>query len=77
MLGKQKVGLLGFEFRGWLGGNLSDGEIQVVGSSWAKKNDYVETEKGHPRKARISFFRVTKLKIFIGEISCGLYFCTV
>ena len=37
MVGKQKVGLLGFEFGGWLGGNLSDGGIQVVGSSWAKK----------------------------------------
>ena len=37
MLGKQKVGILGFEFGGWLGGNLSDGGIQVVGSSWAKK----------------------------------------
>ena len=37
MVGKQKVGLLGFEFGGWLGGNLSDGRIQVVGSSWAKK----------------------------------------
>ena len=44
-MGKQKVGLLGFEIGGWLGGNLSDGGIQVVGSSWAKKNDYVETEK--------------------------------
>ena len=37
VVGKQKVGLLGFEFVGWLGGNLSDGGIQVVGSSWAKK----------------------------------------
>ena len=33
--GKAKVGLLGFEFGGWLGGNLSDVGIQVVGSSWA------------------------------------------
>ena len=24
--------------------------------------------------ARILFFKVTKMKIFIGEISCGLYF---
>ena len=45
MVGKQKVGLLGFVFGGWLGGNLSDGGIQVVGSSWAKKNDYFEIEK--------------------------------
>ena len=45
MAGKQKVGLLGFEFGGWLGGSLSDGGIQFVGSSWAKKNDYFETEK--------------------------------
>ena len=37
MVGNQKVGLLGFEFGGWLGGNLSDVGIQVVGSSWAKK----------------------------------------
>ena len=34
---KRKVGLVGFEFGGWLGGNLSDGGIQDVGSSWAKK----------------------------------------
>ena len=45
MVGKQKLGLLGFEFGGWLGGNLSNVGIQVVGSSWAKKNDYFETEK--------------------------------
>ena len=45
MVGKQKVGLLGFEFGGWLGGNLSDGGIQVVGSSWAKNNDNVDSEK--------------------------------
>ena len=45
MVGKQKVGLLGFEFGGWLGGSLSDVGIQIVGSSWAKKNDYFETEK--------------------------------
>ena len=44
-MGKQKVELLGFEFGGWLDGNLSDGGIQVFGSSWAKKNDYIETEK--------------------------------
>ena len=44
-MGKQKVGLLGLEFGGWLGGNLSGVVIQVVGSSWAKKNDYSETEK--------------------------------
>ena len=31
------MGLLGFEFGGWLGGNLSDVGIQVIGSSWAKK----------------------------------------
>ena len=37
MVGKQKVGLLGLEFGGWLGGNLSGVGIQVVGSSWAKK----------------------------------------
>ena len=40
------MGLLGFEFGGWLGGNLSHRGIQVVGSSWAKKNDYFETESG-------------------------------
>ena len=34
--GKAKVGLLGLEFGGWLGGNLSGVGIQVVGSSWAK-----------------------------------------
>ena len=44
MVGKQKVGLLGFEFGGWLDGNLSDGGIQVVGSSWVKKM-IVEIEK--------------------------------
>ena len=37
--GKQKVGLLGLKFGGWLDGNLSGVGIQVVGSSWAKKND--------------------------------------
>ena len=37
MLGKQKVRLLGLEFGGWLGENLSGVGIQVVGSSWAKK----------------------------------------
>ena len=37
MVGKQKVELLEFEFGVWLGGNLSDGGIQVVVSSWAKK----------------------------------------
>ena len=37
MVGKQKVELLGLEFGGWLGGNLSDVGLQVVGSSWAKK----------------------------------------
>ena len=36
MVGNQKLGLLGFEFEGWLDGNLSDGRIQVVGSLWAK-----------------------------------------
>ena len=45
MVGKQKVVLLGLEFGGWLGGNLSDGGIQVFGSSWAKKNDYFEIER--------------------------------
>ena len=40
MVGKQNAGFLGLEFGGWLGGNLSDGGIQVVGSSWAKKNYY-------------------------------------
>ena len=44
MVGKQKVGLLGFEFGGWLGGNLSDVGIQVVGS-FGLKNDCFETEK--------------------------------
>ena len=45
MVGKQKVGLLGLECGGSLDGNLSGVGIQVVGSSWAKKNDYFETEK--------------------------------
>ena len=46
MVGKQKVGLLGFEFVGWLGGNLSDGGIQVVGSSWAKKMNMLRLKSG-------------------------------
>ena len=45
MVGKRKVGLLGLECGSWLGGNLSGVGIQVVGSSWAEKNDYFETEK--------------------------------
>ena len=45
VVGKQKVGLLGLEFGGWLGENLSGVGIQVVGSSWAKTNDCFETEK--------------------------------
>ena len=44
-MGQQKVGLLGLEFGGSLGWNLSGVGIQIVGSSWAKKNDYFETEK--------------------------------
>ena len=46
MVGKQKVGLLGFEFGGWLDGNLSDGGIQVVGSSWAKKMIMLRLKSG-------------------------------
>ena len=46
MAGKQKVGLLGFEFGGWLGGNLSDGGIQVVGLSWAKKMIMLRLKSG-------------------------------
>ena len=43
--GKAESGFIGIGVWIWLGGNLSDGGIQVVGSSWAKKNDYFETEK--------------------------------
>ena len=46
MVGKQKGELLGFEFGGWLGGNLSDGGIQVVGSSWAKKMIILRLKSG-------------------------------
>ena len=46
MVGKQKVGLLGFEFGGWLGGNLSDVGVQVVGSSWAKKMIILKLKSG-------------------------------
>ena len=46
MAGKQKVGLLGFEFGGWLGGNLSDEGIQVVGLSWAKKMIMLRLKSG-------------------------------
>ena len=46
MVGKQKRELLGFEFGGWLGGNLSDGGIQVVGSSWAKKMIMLRLKSG-------------------------------
>ena len=46
MVGKQKVGLLGSEFGGWLGGNLSDVGIQVVGSSWAKKMIVLRLKSG-------------------------------
>ena len=49
MVGKQKVGLLVFEFGGWLGGNLSDGGIQVVGSSWAKKMIILRLKSGGVR----------------------------
>ena len=45
MLGKQKGELLGFEFGSWLGGNLSDGGIQIVGSLWAKKNSTLRPDK--------------------------------
>ena len=37
MVGKQKVELLGFEFGGWLGGNLSDVRLQVVAHRGLKK----------------------------------------
>ena len=47
--GKAKSGLLVFEFRGWLGGNLSDGGIQVVGSSWAKKMIILRLKSGDVR----------------------------
>ena len=46
MVGKQKVRLLGFEFGGWQGGSLSDGGIQVVGSSWAKKMIILRLKSG-------------------------------
>ena len=46
MVGKQKVGLLGFEFGGWLDGNLSDVGIQVVGSSWAKQMIILRLKSG-------------------------------
>ena len=46
MVGKQKGELLGFEFGGWLGGNFSDGVIQVVGSSWAKKMIMLRLKSG-------------------------------
>ena len=48
-MGKQKMGLLGFEFGGWLGGNLSDGGIQIVGSSWAKKMIILRLKSGGMR----------------------------
>ena len=43
------MGLLVFEFGGWLGGNLSDGGIQVVGSSWAKKMIALRLKSGGVR----------------------------
>ena len=43
--GKAKSGIIGVDFRGWQGGSLIGGVIQLVCSSWAKKNDYFETEK--------------------------------
>ena len=46
MVGKQKVGLMGLECRGWLGGNLSGVGIQVVGSSWAKKMIILRLKSG-------------------------------
>ena len=46
MVGKQKVELLELEFGGWLGGNLSDGGIQVVGSSCAKKMIILRLKSG-------------------------------
>ena len=49
MVGKQKVGLLGFEFGGWMGGNLSDGRIQVVGSSCAKEMIILRLKSGGVR----------------------------
>ena len=49
MVGKQKVGILGVEFGRWLGGNLSDGGIQVVGSSWAKKLIILRLKSGGVR----------------------------
>ena len=33
------------DFGGWQGGSLIGGVIQLVCSSWAKKNAYFETEK--------------------------------
>ena len=35
--GKAKSEITGWGFEGWLGGNLSDGGLQFVGSSWVKK----------------------------------------
>ena len=46
MAGKQKVVLLGLECGGCLDGNLSDGGIQVVGSSWAKKMIILRLKSG-------------------------------
>ena len=46
MVGKQKVELLGLEFGGWLGGNLSGVGIQVIGSSWAKKMNILRLKSG-------------------------------
>ena len=38
------TGKLGFG--GWLGGNLSDGGLQFVGSSWAKKMIMLRLKSG-------------------------------
>ena len=61
MVGKQKVVLLGLEFGGWLGGNLSDGGIQVVGSSWAKKMIILSLKSGGVRLIYNLFICITIL----------------
>ena len=44
--GKAKSGINGIGFGGWLGGNLSDGGLQFVGSAWAKKMIMLRLKSG-------------------------------
>ena len=44
LAGKQNVGWSEVDFGGWLGGKWNGVGIQLVGSSWAKKNDCSEIE---------------------------------